>query len=92
MGTSWKKTLYSVCIAQFIAMVGFGFVFPFMAFYLHDLGVPAGPQADKWAGILVTAMGVPMAICSPIWGWLADRHGRKNMVLGPCSAARSPSR
>ena len=81
MGTSWKKTLYSVCIAQFIAMVGFGFVFPFMAFYLHDLGVPAGPQADKWAGILVTAMGVPMAICSPIWGWVADRHGRKNMVL-----------
>ncbi len=81
MGTSWKKTLYSTCIAQFIAMVGFQFVLPFMAFYLRDLGVPAGPEADKWAGILITAMGVPMAICSPIWGWLADRHGRKSMVL-----------
>ena len=81
MGTSWKKTLYSLCIAQFIAMIGFGFVLPFMPFYLHDLGVPAGPQADKWAGILITAMGVPMAICSPIWGWLADRYGRKSMVL-----------
>ncbi len=81
MGASWKKTLYSTCIGQFIAMIGFGFVFPFMAFYIHDLGVPAGPQADKWTGILVMAMGVPMAICSPIWGWLADRHGRKNMVL-----------
>jgi DHA1 family multidrug resistance protein-like MFS transporter len=81
MGASWKKTLYSTCIAQFIAMVGFGFVLPFMAFYIHDLGVPEGPQADKWAGILVTAMGIPMAICSPIWGWIADRHGRKGMVL-----------
>ena len=81
MDASWKRTLYSTCIGQFIAMIGFGFVFPFMAFYLHDLGVPAGPQADKWTGILVMAMGVPMAICSPIWGWLADRHGRKSMVL-----------
>jgi DHA1 family multidrug resistance protein-like MFS transporter len=81
MGASWKKTLYSTCIAQFIAMVGFGFVLPFMAFYIHDLGVPEGPQADKWAGILVTAMGIPMAICSPIWGWIADRYGRKSMVL-----------
>jgi DHA1 family multidrug resistance protein-like MFS transporter len=81
MGASWKKTLYSTCIAQFIAMVGFGFVLPFMAFYIHDLGVPEGPQADKWAGILITAMGIPMAICSPIWGWIADRYGRKSMVL-----------
>jgi DHA1 family multidrug resistance protein-like MFS transporter len=81
MNGSWKKTLYSTCVAQFIAMMGFGFVFPFMAFYLHDLGVPPGPQADKWTGILVFAMGVPMAICSPIWGWVADRHGRKKMVL-----------
>ena len=81
MSASWKKILYSTCIAQFIAMLGFGFVFPFMAFYIHDLGVPAGPEADKWTGILVMAMGVPMAICSPIWGWVADRHGRKSMVL-----------
>jgi DHA1 family multidrug resistance protein-like MFS transporter len=81
MDRSWKKTLYSICAAQFIAMMGFGFVLPFMPFYLHDLGVPAGPQADKWTGILVFAMGVPMAICSPIWGWVADRHGRKKMVL-----------
>ncbi len=81
MSASWKKILYSTCIAQFIAMLGFGFVFPFMAFYIHDLGVPAGPEADKWTGILVMAMGVPMAICSPVWGWIADRHGRKNMVL-----------
>jgi DHA1 family multidrug resistance protein-like MFS transporter len=81
MSASWKKTLYSTCIAQFIAMVGFGFVLPFMAFYIHDLGVPEGPQADKWTGILVAAMGVPMAICSPIWGWMADRYGRKKMVL-----------
>jgi DHA1 family multidrug resistance protein-like MFS transporter len=81
MSASWKKILFSTCIAQFIAMIGFGFVFPFMAFFLHDLGVPAGPQADKWTGILVMAMGVPMAIFSPIWGWVADRHGRKSMVL-----------
>ena len=83
MNSSWKKPFYALCAAQFIAMLGFGFVLPFMAFYIKHLPVPVpeGPEADKWTGILMLACGLPMAVCSPIWGWLADRYGRKQMVL-----------
>jgi len=83
MGSSWKKTFYALCVAQFIAMLGFGFVLPFIAFYIKHLPVPVpeGPEADKWTGILMMSAGLPMAVCSPIWGWLADRYGRKRMVL-----------
>src|SRR5204863_7634266 len=34
-----------------------------------------------WSGALVTSTGVSLAIFSPIWGALADRYGRKVMVL-----------
>jgi len=83
MSPSWKKTFYALCIAQFIAMLGFSFVMPFLPFYIKHLPlpVPEGPEADKWAGIIMMAGGLPMVICSPIWGLLADRYGRKRMVL-----------
>ena len=83
MGPSWKKTFYALCIAQFIAMLGFSFVMPFLPFYIKHLPVPVaeGPEADKWAGIIMMAGGLPMVVCSPIWGLLADRYGRKRMVL-----------
>src|SRR5207247_11239641 len=32
-------------------------------------------------GALLTSTGLSLAIFSPIWGALADRHGRKVMVL-----------
>ena len=83
MGPSWKKTFYALCIAQFIAMLGFSFVMPFLSFYIKHLPVPVpeGPEADKWAGIIIMAGGLPMVVCGPIWGLLADRYGRKPMVL-----------
>jgi DHA1 family multidrug resistance protein-like MFS transporter len=83
MSPPWKKTFYALCIAQFIAMLGFSFVMPFLSFYIKHLPVPIpeGPEADKWAGIIMMAGGLPMVVFSPIWGLLADRYGRKPMVL-----------
>ena len=83
MSTPWKKTFYALCIAQFIAMLGFSFVMPFLPFYIKHLPmpVPEGPDADKWAGIIMMAGGLPMVVFSPIWGLLADRYGRNPMVL-----------
>jgi DHA1 family multidrug resistance protein-like MFS transporter len=70
-----------MCAAQFISMAGFAFVMPFLPFYIvQDLGVPKD-QAVQWASILMAAIGLPMAIFAPVWGHLADRHGRKIMVL-----------
>jgi len=63
--------------------MGFSFVLPFLPYYLTtDLGLPDELAVTaRWAGILMAAVGFSMAICSPIWGILSDRYGRKPMLL-----------
>jgi DHA1 family multidrug resistance protein-like MFS transporter len=69
------------CFAQATAMLAFGFVLPFLPLYLKEIGVSPDSSVVFWSGALVTSTGVSLAIFSPIWGALADRRGRKLMVL-----------
>ena len=78
---SWRTSLYVVCVAQATAMLAFGFVLPFLPLYLKEIGVSPDSAVVFWSGALVTSTGISLAIFSPIWGALADRHGRKVMVL-----------
>jgi DHA1 family multidrug resistance protein-like MFS transporter len=78
---SWRTSLYVICAAQATAMLAFGFVLPFLPLYLREIGVSSDSAVVFWSGALVTSTGVSLAIFSPIWGALADRRGRKIMVL-----------
>src|SRR6202171_6149803 len=78
---SWRTSLSIVCVAQATAMLAFGFVLPFLPLYLKEIGVRPESAVVFWSGALVTSTGISVSICSPIWGALADRHGRKLMVL-----------
>ncbi|HZC79931.1 MAG TPA: MFS transporter, partial [Ktedonobacterales bacterium] len=78
---SWRTSLTVVCVAQATAMLAFGFVLPFLPLYLREIGVTPDSAVVFWSGALVTSTGISLAIFSPIWGALADRHGRKVMVL-----------
>ncbi len=62
-------------------MLAFGFILPFLPLYLREIGVTPDSAVVFWSGALVTSTGISLAIFSPIWGALADRHGRKLMVL-----------
>src|SRR5207237_102667 len=56
--------------------------FPFLPLFLHqDLHIPAGPQLAFWTGITGGATGLALAFTAPIWGRLADRYGRKPMLV-----------
>src|SRR5438445_8911266 len=81
LSPSWQTSLYVICVAQATAMLAFGFVLPFLPLYLKEIGVSPESAVVFWSGALVTSTGVSLAIFSPIWGALADRHGRKLMVL-----------
>jgi DHA1 family multidrug resistance protein-like MFS transporter len=76
----WKRTLYAVWIAQTVSLLAFTSVFPFLPFYIRQLGVTGEREIPRWAGLLGTAPGVTMIIFAPLWGVLADRYGRKIMV------------
>jgi DHA1 family multidrug resistance protein-like MFS transporter len=81
ISNNWQKNLYAMFIAELVVMAGFSFVFPFMPLYIEKLGNYTYQQAAFWAGIAEGTCGIAMFLASPLWGLIADRMGRKPMVL-----------
>ena len=78
---SWRRNLYAIFVAEFIVIMGFSFVNPFMPLFIQELGNFTNPKAAFWAGIATSVSGIAMFFSAPIWGIIADRWGRKPMVL-----------
>jgi DHA1 family multidrug resistance protein-like MFS transporter len=77
----WRRTLYTIWFTEFIAIVGFAFVSPFIPYYIQELGVTDQKEVALWTGLSTSALSLSLAIMAPVWGMLADRHGRKIMVV-----------
>jgi MFS transporter, DHA1 family, multidrug resistance protein len=82
----WKRNLYAVWLCQVLTMMGFGFVLPFIPFYIQHLGVTEPSAVRAWTGAISGAPGIVMGLVAPVWGYLADRHGRRIMVLRATAA------
>jgi DHA1 family multidrug resistance protein-like MFS transporter len=78
---TWKKNLYSLWIAQFLALSGMSFIIPFIPFYIQQLGVTGQKQVIMWSGILFAGPLLISSFMTPVWGMLGDRYGRKIMVV-----------
>ena len=77
----WKRNLYTVWFTQLLSLMGFGFGLPFLPFFIQDLGVSDPAELKLWTGILASAPAVTMAVMAPVWGALADRVGKKTMLI-----------
>jgi DHA1 family multidrug resistance protein-like MFS transporter len=77
----WQRNLYALTIASFFMFTAFGFVFPFLPLFIAQLGVGDVQQVELWSGISSFGQALVLALFSPIWGAVADRHGRRLMVL-----------
>ena len=77
----WRRTLYVIAVTEFFAMAGFSFVSPFMPYFVQELGITDVSQVALWSGLAQSAMAVGLAVMAPVWGVLADRFGRKAMVI-----------
>ncbi|MGD0796030.1 MAG: MFS transporter, partial [Dehalococcoidales bacterium] len=78
---NWKRNLYIIVAVEFAVLVAYGFTNPFMPFFIQDLGSFNDSQAAFWSGLTTAAFGLTMFLSGPIWGIIADRWGRKPMVL-----------
>jgi len=76
----WKRTLYIMFTAQFMVAVGFSSIFPFLPFYVQELGTNTNWSLEFLTGMVYSSQAFTMMISAPIWGTLADRMGRKLMV------------
>lgn len=77
----WRRTLYAIWLAQTLTIIGFSLRTPFLPFFLSDLGATSFEQQALWSGLINAGGPAMMALAAPVWGIIADRHGRKPMVL-----------
>jgi DHA1 family multidrug resistance protein-like MFS transporter len=77
----WQTTLWAMVGIQFIMTMSFSFLSPIMPLFLPELGVTTESGIDLWSGILNGSTSFVAAFTSPLWGRLADRYGRKPMLI-----------
>src|SRR6266481_8642257 len=77
----WRYTLWAMVGIQFVNTMANSVLTPIMPLFLPELGVRTESGIDIWAGILSGVTSFVAAFASPLWGQLADRHGRKLMLL-----------
>ena len=82
----WQRTLLVMMGIQLGMNVGFTVLSPVMPLFLPQLGVHDPAQINLWAGVLAAITPLVAAFASPLWGRVADRRGRKLMVLRSCFA------
>ncbi|MBM6957464.1 MFS transporter [Lactobacillus gallinarum] len=77
----WKKNLFVLSIAVLIAGIAFSEIMPFLSLYINTLGNFSHQQLNFWSGIVYSGTFIVSAVVSPWWGKLADKKGRKPMIL-----------
>src|SRR5260370_10337885 len=77
----WERTLWVSWVTQILAQIGFSFIYPSLPLFVQHLGVTDQQSVLIWSGLLFGSTTVAMTVSAPIWGVVADRFGRKLMVL-----------
>jgi DHA1 family multidrug resistance protein-like MFS transporter len=84
----WRRTLVASTLTVFVSGFSFTFVTPFLPLFLaRDLHVTDPGQLAIWSGIASSGSGLATGVVAPLWGRLADRYGRRRMVLRATLAA-----
>ncbi|MEW6359504.1 MAG: MFS transporter [Planctomycetota bacterium] len=78
---NWKQNLIMVWLSQFISILGFSIAMPFFPFYIQELGVTGETELKFWVALVNAAGPLTMAFFAPLWGAVADRYGRRLMML-----------
>ena len=71
-----KRSVYTVCLVIFPFMVCSGIVYSILSLYFAKLGA-----TKSQIGLIYTCGALAGAITAPLWGKLADKWGRKIILL-----------
>lgn len=77
----WQRTLWIIFVSQLTTAIGFSVFFPFLPLFVQELGSVWDIDINFLISLSFAAQSASMMIASPLWGTLADRVGRKPMVL-----------
>ncbi len=77
----WQRTLWAMVGIQFVMTAAINFLSPIIPLMLPQLGVETVRGVDIWSGIITGSTSFVAAFASPVWGRVADKHGRKLSLL-----------
>lgn len=77
---SWKDNLRIAWLGSFLTGACISLVVPFMPIFVEQLGVESS-QVTFYSGLAISVSAISAACVSPLWGILADRYGRKPMMI-----------
>ncbi|WP_026961249.1 MFS transporter [Alicyclobacillus herbarius] len=76
---TWRRNLAVLWIGCLVTSASFSMVVPFLPLFLIQIGVHT--HTEMWSGLLYSVAFVAGAISSPFWGSMADKYGRKPMIV-----------
>lgn len=77
---SWKRNLLVLWLGTFLVSMAYTVSIPFMSIFLqNDLGVQS--HLELWTGVVFAITFLAAALIAPFWGSMADKYGRKPMML-----------
>lgn len=80
MNVVWKRNLMVAWFGCFFTGSSISLVMPFIPVYIEQLGT-APEKVTLFSGLAISVTALAAAIVAPIWGHLADRKGRKVMMI-----------
>jgi MFS family permease len=77
----WRRNLAVCVFGSFTTLVSLTLVVPFLPLYVEQLGVQGQASIAEWSGACFAAAFFTAGLVAPLWGKLADRYGRKLMLI-----------
>lgn len=77
----WQRNLAVCMFGSFTTIIAMTLLLPFLPLYVEQLGVKDHAAIVQWSGAAYGATFFSAALVAPLWGRLADRYGRKPMLI-----------
>ncbi|MCG0664389.1 MFS family major facilitator transporter [Lactiplantibacillus plantarum] len=77
----WHRNLIVLWFCTFVTGMAFSEIMPFLSLFVSQLGDFTKAQITFYSGLAFAADYAISAISAPLWGIIADKKGRKIMLL-----------
>ncbi|NIZ40751.1 MFS transporter [Entomospira entomophila] len=79
--TNWKVIVATVLLSEMLTIAAFTITVPILPLILKDFFQLEGQELTKWTGFLGAGPSFAMMLLMPVWGILADKYGKRLMLL-----------